>query len=235
MLVEFYLIIYVGASPCGHVAGHLCSTWHPSISVRTSITRSECPIRPMSISRRLHCVPLWLHDAFRIGFLTHSHEQSFSSRQKYARWDITQSPQATYHTMHHAACKLRWQVNHQITPTSNPCKPPKGWYLLYHQLCYHHDCESQEVASTHMWHCSRHYKGPPPAQNQGTRAIQNSFFNSKKGQSRELTLSIWLGLRRVCLDNLSGHLLHGIREKHHSQLTRLQQYAHSLAFKVRTK
>ena len=97
----------IGASSCGHVAGHLCSMWHPSIFIRMSITKSECPIQPISISSRSHCVPLRLHDVFRIGFLTHSHEQSFSSCQKYARWDVTLSPQATYHTMHHAACKLR--------------------------------------------------------------------------------------------------------------------------------
>ena len=122
----------VGASPCGHMAGHLCSTWHLSISIRTSITRSECPIRSMSISSRLHCVPLGLHDAFWIGFLTYSHEQSFSSCQKYAWWDVTLSLQATYYMLHHIACRLRWKVNHQVIPATNPCHPPKGWWLLYH-------------------------------------------------------------------------------------------------------
>ena len=102
-----YIIIPVWASPCDHMASHLCSTWHPSISVRTSITRSECPIRIRSISSWLHCVPLRLHSAFRIGFLTHFHEQSFSSCQKYARWDVTLSPQATCYMLHHTAYKLR--------------------------------------------------------------------------------------------------------------------------------
>ena len=106
----------VGASPCGHMAGHLCSTWHLSISVRTSITRSEFPIRSMSISSWLHCVSLGPHNAFRIGFLTHSHEQSFSSCQKYTRWDVTLSSQATCYTLHHVACRLRWKVNHQVIP-----------------------------------------------------------------------------------------------------------------------
>ena len=157
--------------PCGHVVGHLCSTWHPSIFVRTSITRSECPIRYMSISSWLHYVPLRLHDAFWIGFLTHFHEQSFSSCQKYARWDVTLSLQATYYTLHHTTCRLRWQVNHKVIPTSNPYQPPKGWWLLYHQLCCHHDCESQETTSTQIWHRFRHYKSTPPTQNQDTRAI----------------------------------------------------------------
>ena len=82
----------VEASSCGHVADHICYTCHPSISVRMSITRLKCPIWPMSISSRFHYVPLRLYDAFRIGFLTHSHEQSFSSCQKYAQWDVTLSP-----------------------------------------------------------------------------------------------------------------------------------------------
>ena len=125
-------LILIGAFPCGHMAGHLCYTWRSSISIRTSITRSKCLIRPMNISSRLHCVPLRLHDAFQIGFLTHSHEQSFSSCQRYARWDVTLSLQATCYTLHHTTWRLKWQVNHQVTPTSNPCQSPKGWWLLCH-------------------------------------------------------------------------------------------------------
>ncbi|RVW28040.1 hypothetical protein CK203_097976 [Vitis vinifera] len=49
--------VVIGASLCDHVADHLCSTWHPSIFVRTSITRSECLIWP-------------------IGFLSHFHKKS---------------------------------------------------------------------------------------------------------------------------------------------------------------
>ena len=186
------------------------TTWHPSISVRTSVTRSEYLIQIRSISSRSHCVPLKLRNAFWIGFLTHSHEQSFSLCQKHTRWDVTLSPQATCYTLHHTACRLRWQVNHQVTPISNPCQSPKGWWLLYHQLCCHHDYESQEVISAQMWHCSRHYKSPSPTQNQGTCTHArkgDSFLASKRGQPLKLTLIIWLELRRVCPDNLSNHLL----------------------------
>ena len=124
--------MFVGASLCDHMACHFCSMWHPSISARMSITRLKCPIWPMSINSRLHCVPLRLHDALRIGFMSHSHEQLFSSCQKYSRWNVTLSPQATYYTLYHTACRLRWQVNHQVIPTSNSCQLPKGWWLLYH-------------------------------------------------------------------------------------------------------
>ena len=152
------------------MVGHLGSTWHPYISVWTNVTRSEYPIRIRSISSQLLGIPLKLRNALRIGFLTHSHEQSFSLYQEHARWDVIVSLQAACYTLHHTACRLRWQMNHQVTPTSNSCQPPKGWWLLCHQLCCHHDYESQEVISTQMWHRSRHYKSPHPAQNQGTHA-----------------------------------------------------------------
>ena len=54
-------------------------------------------------------------------------------------------------------------------------------------------------------------------------AQYNTPLSPKRGQSLELTLIIWLELQRVCLDNLSGHLLQERREKHHSQLAWLQQ------------
>ena len=95
--------VVIGASLCDHVADHLCSTWHPSIFVRTSITRSECLIWPIGISNRLHCVTLRLHNAFLIGFLSHFHKKSFSSCQKYARCDVTLSSQATCYTLHYTA------------------------------------------------------------------------------------------------------------------------------------
>ena len=74
-----------------------------------------------------------------------------------------------------------------------------------------------------MSHRFKHYKSPSPIQNQGTcvRNI-NSFLSSYKGETQRLTLIILLKLRMVCLDNLSGHFLQGRREKHCSQLTRLQ-------------
>ena len=71
------------------MAGHLGSTWHPSISIRTNITKSEYPIWIKSTSGQLCGVPLKLRSAFRVGFLTHSHEQSFSLHQKHAWWDVT--------------------------------------------------------------------------------------------------------------------------------------------------
>ena len=146
------------------------SMWHSYISVRMNVTRSEYPIRIRSTSSQLLGVPLKLRNALRIGFLTHSHEQSFSLCQEHAWWDVILSLQEACYTLHHSACRLRWQVNHQVTPTSNPCQPPKGWWLLCHQLCCHHDYENQEVISTQMWHRSRHYKSPHPAQNQGRHA-----------------------------------------------------------------
>ena len=153
----------------GHCRGlPSVTTWHPYIYVRTNVTGSEYPIRIRGTGSQLCGVPLKLHNALRIGFLTHSHEQSFSLCQEHARWDVTLSPQAACYTLHHTACKLRWQVNHQVTPTSNPYQPPKGWWLLCHQLCCHHDYESQEAISAQMWHRSKHYKSPLPTQNQGT-------------------------------------------------------------------
>ena len=74
-----------------------------------------------------------------------------------------------------------------------------------------------------MSHRFKHYKSPSPIQNQGTCVHNiNSLLSSYKGETQRLTLIILLKLQRVCLDNLSGHLLQGRREKHCSQLTRLQ-------------
>ncbi|RVW34681.1 hypothetical protein CK203_108907 [Vitis vinifera] len=61
-----------GTSPCDHVAGHLGSTWHPSISIRTNITKSEYPIWIKSTSGQLCGVPLKLRSAFRVGGLPHT-------------------------------------------------------------------------------------------------------------------------------------------------------------------
>ena len=124
----------------------------------------------------------------------------------------------------HTACRLRWQVNHQVTPTSNSYQPPKGWWLFCHQLCCHHDCKSQEATSAQMWHRFQHYKSPLPAQKQGTHVIRTPSLAPKKGQSLELTLIIWLGLWRVCSDNLSRHLLQERKEKRCSQLAMLQHW-----------
>ncbi|KAL6332929.1 hypothetical protein AAG906_019935 [Vitis piasezkii] len=58
--------------PCDHVAGHLGSMWHPSIFVRTNITKSEYPIRIRSTNGQLCDVPLKLRSAFRVGGLPHA-------------------------------------------------------------------------------------------------------------------------------------------------------------------
>ena len=70
------------------------STWHPSIPVRVNITKSKYLVQIRSTNGQSRGIPLKQRNAFRVSFLTHSHEQSFSLRQKHARWDATLSSQA---------------------------------------------------------------------------------------------------------------------------------------------
>ena len=160
----------VKAPPYDHMADYPGSTWHLPISVRTNITRFECPIRIGYTNSQLRGVPLKPYDAFWVDLLAHSFEQSFFLHQKHAWWDVTLFLQAACHMLHHIACWMKWQVNHQITPISGPCQPPKRWWLLCHLLCCYDDYESQEVIITQRWHYSRPYKNSHPTQNQGTCA-----------------------------------------------------------------
>ena len=170
-------------SSCDHVADYLGPTWHPSISVRTNITRSEYPIHNRNTNGQLHGVPLKLCNAFRVGFLTHSHEQSFSLRQKHARWDVTLSPQAiaTRCTILPDSWGDRWTIMTTKVKKSSQHRGDTVPDLIKVLL---------------------HLKTKVPHTHEG-----DSFLASKRGQPLKLALIIWLELRRVCLDNLFRHLL----------------------------
>ena len=79
----------VRAPPYDHMADYPGSTWHLPISVRTNITRFECPIRIGYTNSQLRGVPLKPYDAFWVDLLAHSFEQSFFLHQKHAWWDVT--------------------------------------------------------------------------------------------------------------------------------------------------